>query len=208
MNVARKSLAAAAALTSCIAARCHILFILLFCSLPRALAQRTIQSGFENYAVDTRPPFVSLDFRTISHAAVADSSTIPSIPAFEGQRFLGAGGSIFLESPNGQAIEAYTLHLFIRDAPNLRFGIEGQRSAPLQFDTWQTIQGSFDSPVQSFNISGFYSVGETFDQFYAIDAVQFTTVPEPQTFWLITLGLTAVIFLPHWKRMKSPAALK
>jgi hypothetical protein len=167
--------------------------VISFSFIASAPSQDTIQSGFEEYAAGTRPPFVIIDVRTISNAAVADASTVPSVPPFEQQKFLWGGGSIFIQSPNGQPIESYTLHLFLQDAPNLRFGIEGQRNAALQFNTWQIIQGSFTSPVQQFNVSGFYSIGETFAAPYAIDAVEFTTVPESGTFWLLTLGLGAIL---------------
>ena len=164
--------------------------------------QGTIQIGFEEFSVGVKPPFVSLNTTTISGATVADASTFPATPPFEGQNYLLGHGSIFLASPDGQPIQSYTMRLFLRDAPNLIFGVQGRIDEPLQFDTWQTIQGSFLSPVQRVGITGFYSIGETFGYDYAIDAVELTTIPEPQTFWLLTLGLGAIL-LRRSKTLKT-----
>ncbi len=175
----------------------------------RTFAQGTIQFGFEDFPTGATPPYVTLN-RFTGYAFVADSSSAPYIiPPFEGQHFFSAAGSIFISSPDGQPIQSFSFDIFV---PKPRFGFLGTLRIADQpqayvLDRWQEIHGSLAVPAQSVEISLIDS-SEAVARSFAIDAVKFTTIPEPKTFWIFTIGLTAIIFLPRWNRMKSPASQK
>ena len=94
------------------------------------------------------------------------------------------------------------MHLYLVDVQNPWYvWVGGQALVAPVVGNWQTIQGSFSSPVQNLRIDAFWSV-QTIPGSVAIDAVEFTTVPEPQTFWLLTVGLGAIL-LRRSKSLKS-----
>ena len=139
-------------------------------------AQGTIKFGFEEYPSGTTPPFVKGIMGNFTPQVAA--STTPAIPVFEGQKFLYASGRISIDSPNGWPIQSFTLHAYTVAGSPVTFYIGGQTVQ--QFGSWQTVQGSFTQPVQSFII--FAADIEDNPYTFAIDDVEFTTVPEPQTF--------------------------
>jgi len=150
--------------------------------------------SFEQYPLNTRPAFIK---GFSGDASVTDGSSLFVIrcPPFEGQKYLGAYMNVSLESPNANLIQSYTLHLFIQPpgaglVPSVQIG--GQFVSP-QVGVWQTIQSSFSSPVREIPISTTFVNGEEGRSVgYAIDALEFTTVPEPKTFLLLTIGAAAI----------------
>lgn len=176
-----------------------------------ASAQGTIQFGFEEFAIGSTPPFVKT---TYPPGIVGPNSSVVNsvsgVQPFEGDKFLWTSGGILLKSPDGQPIQSYTLHFFIPSQPNLnlQFGLSGKTDPKvIQTDSWQTILGSFSSPVEGVDIGAIIEVGgERFAAGFAIDAVEFDTVPEPQTFWLLTLGLAAISSHAVLKRPKPNRA--
>ncbi|HUP77516.1 MAG TPA: hypothetical protein VM260_03075 [Pirellula sp.] len=171
----------------------------LACSLL-VLGQDTIQFGFEEYPVESTPPFVTPGF--LGGAKVYASTTpFIQIQPFEGQKFLFGGGQIRIASPDGQLIQSFTLHAFGL-GPNEGIGrsffdIGNQRV--LNFGSWQTVQDSFVSPVPYIQISCFNF--ETIGTSFGIDAVQFVTIPEPRTLWL--LAFSPLLFARNFRRRKA-----
>src|SRR5213075_1605439 len=86
---------------------------------------------------------------------------------------------------------------------DLAFSIGGLQPNIDQFGAWQTFQGSFPTPIQTLSIRAIISLagGEREPHDYAIDAIEFVTVPEPQTFWLLTIGAAAILLR---QRLKHP----
>ncbi len=184
MNVARKSLAALAALSFAFTTS----------------AQSTIQFGFEEFNVKDLPPFVT------GQASVEDSTSSLYIvtPAFEGQKFLFGDWIISIASPDGQPIQSFSMHIFVPRhsvPPNdYLIVVPGAVTATLTgAQNWQPLQGTFKSPVQALEMRVTWSF-ETIPAHFAIDDVQFVTVPEPKTFWLIPLGFALIAFRPLLKR--------
>jgi hypothetical protein len=167
-------------------------------------AQGTIQFGFEDFQVKDRPPFVTGD------STIEDNSN-PFLQGhpFEGQKFLLTGTGATIQSPDGNPIISYTMHvypprhqlasdswlIFIGDKP-WSVGIGG---------SWQTFQATLDSPVDSLLIRSFWSF-ETVSSPIGIDAIEFVTIPEPQTLWLLTIGLAAIASRPLLKHRKQNRA--
>ncbi len=169
-----------------------LLMLVLFSS---ARAQSTIQFGFEEYDVGATSPYVAA-----SYSAVGSANT--RILPFEGQKFLFVSGGVSLSSPNGQLIQSFSFHLFVPTQPfysSIRTYVADQRPQSFDFDAWQKIDGAFTTPVQTLQISEINFALEAGVPFFAIDSVEFTTVPEPQTFWLLTPGLGAILL----RRSKS-----
>ncbi|HUP77517.1 MAG TPA: hypothetical protein VM260_03080 [Pirellula sp.] len=169
-------------------------------------AQDTIQFGFEELPVGSTPPFVNVVSPNpwVSSAKVADAGNSYGIPLFEGQKFLLGAGGISLASPDGQLIQSFTLHIFgtgSNGPVGPIFYIAGQ-PVP-QNGAWLTIQGSFGSPVQTINISDFVS-SEVFPVGFGIDSVQFVTIPEPRTLWLLAFG--PIFLAREFRRRKANAA--
>jgi len=163
--------------------------------------QGTIQFGFEEFPVGTTPPFVIQDLSNERTPAVADSVTVSYIPPFEAQKYLIASGAISLKSPDGQMIQSYTLHFWM-EASSRRFFLVDGRSVTLgQSRAWNTVQGTLSSPAQSLSLWA-YNQDEFLPELFGIDAVEFVTVPEPQTFWLLTLGAAAIALRPRLKHPK------
>jgi len=171
-------------------------FACLFCLLTgstAASAQGTVSFGFEEYAVKDRPPFV------VGPASVEDAVSSRFVrPSFEGDKFLVGVGDISINSPNGASIQSYKLRLFLPEFQQPWYVTIGSSSVIAAVGDWQTFQGTFDSPVESLHITAYYSF-ETIAGDFGVDAVEFTTVPEPQTFCLLTLGLGAILL----RRSKS-----
>jgi hypothetical protein len=173
------------------------LLCLLHCAAS-AWAQGTIQFGFEEYSIGSTPPFVTQLVPSLTTKGVFDSSTV-TIPSFEGQRFFFTSGLMRLTSPDRLPIQSFAMHVFVIPPPpsvNLFFSVSGERVQ--QFGSWQTVQGTFSSPIPNLEITAVDSLNQYFGS-YAIDAIELTTVPEPQTFWLLTLGLSAILL----RRSKS-----
>jgi hypothetical protein len=163
----------------------------IFCLVTTASAQGTIQFGFEEFQVLAHPAY------TKGMAFVADGASSSSVlcSPFEGQKYLASYAFTSLESPDRQPIQSYTLHLlFSAPFPSgtpLYAQIGGIQSDIQQFGTWLTFEGTFGTPAQSLDIIA--STGlDPGTVGYAIDAVEFVTVPEPKTFWLLTIGLVAI----------------
>jgi hypothetical protein len=138
--------------------------------------------GFEEFAVGSTPPFV------IQESIKEATPQVANIFApFEGQKYLTASGEISLESPDGQLIQSFSLHFAAGGSyPPYIYYVAGQR-IDTQQPGWQTVQGTFTSPVKSIPLSGHHQ-DEFLAASYSVDAVEFTTIPEPQTFWLLTIG--------------------
>jgi hypothetical protein len=167
-----------------------VLYSVPFLSAIRG--QDTVQFGFEEFPADSTPPFVSPG--PLGGATVYRSSTASSIQPFEGQQFLLGNGEIHLASPDGQLIQSFTIHAF-GTGTNQGFGRTffnvGNQSVQ-EFGSWQTVQGSFEDPVSFVRITSFNI--ETARIPFGIDAVQFTTVPEPQTFALLAFAFSLIPF--------------
>src|SRR4051812_25062625 len=157
-------------------------FCLLACS-GAVYAQGTTEFGFEEFAAGSLPPFVKQTYPpSFPGQQYSMIATFAPTQPYEGEKYLWAYGGILLQSPDGQPIQSYTLHCFVPGLPlnwNQGFGIAGKTDPPvIQFDVWQTIKGSFSSPAQGVDMFAIYSIGENFGYGFAIDAVEFTTVPE------------------------------
>ena len=132
------------------------------------------------------------------------TSSILVTPPFEGQKFLFGDGTISIASPDGQPIQSFSMRIFVplhSIPPNdylivVRSGVTATRSGSAD---WQSLQATFNSPVQALELSVFWSF-ETIPAYFGIDDVQFVTVPEPQTFWLLSIGLAAITLRPFLKR--------
>ena len=161
--------------------------------------QEVINFSFEEFATGATPAFVS-KAGPFSPPIVIDSSTAPFIQPLEGQKYLRGGGSISIQSPNGQPISSYSLLLYLPD-PGLHvsFGIGGQ-SLPVSFNIWQTFEGTFATPQTDLKISAFVQIGETFGTSYYIDDIHFITVPEPADWTLFGLGAIAIVLLDRSRR--------
>lgn len=178
-----------------------------FCiAIPSLRGQGTIQFGFEEFPVDSTPPFVSVYKPTPwrSSANVADAANSYGIPPFEGPKFLLGVGGLHLASPDGQLIQSFTLRVF-GTGPNEGtarpiFYVADQ--PVLQYGSWQTVQGSFAFPVPSFAIRDFVS-SEVFPVGFGIDSVQFVTIPEPRTLWL--LAFCPILFAGKLRNRKANA---
>lgn len=169
------------------------LFLLM--TISNGLAQATMRFGFEEFPLNSRPPFVT----GFGGIAVSDGTSQYAVkcPPYEGQKYVGASALTFIASPDGQFIESFTIHLWVAppqsgSAYTLRIG--GQPEVIQQFGAWQTFQGSFSSPVEKLEIYGYSSFEGAPVLFYAVDGVEFTTIPETKTFWLLTIGLAAIAF--------------
>ncbi len=160
-------------------------------------AQGTIQFGFEEYDVGNTPPYVA------SSSKVGSAGTIDSILPFEGQKYLYAIGGTSLNSPDGQLIQSFSFHLFAPKAPffsAIAVYVAGQRLPTVDFDTWQRIDGALTAPVQTFGIYEINLAQEAGVSLFAIDAVEFATVPEPKAFWFIAIGLGAIVLSSRSKQ--------
>src|SRR3954465_7389050 len=160
--------------------------------------QGKIQFGFEEFSVKDLPPFVT------GQASVQDSTSSIYIPAaFEGQKFLLGYGGISIASPDGQPIESFRVRVFLGELPQSLspwyVTVGNQSLITRGVAEWQTFQGTFNSPVQSVNILAFVSF-ETIPGYFGVDDVQFVTVPEPQSFWLLTIGAGAIALRQRLKR--------
>src|SRR3954468_25025565 len=145
---------------------CFFVSVLSF--LPVVSGQGTLQFGFEEYQVKNTPSFVT------GLGSVEDStSSLPflRIPAYEGQKFLVGTGIISIQSPNSEPIKSFTVHLFLprTSMPPWYASVGNVLVPPDAVGSWQTIEGAYDSPVQSLTISGFYGP-EFIRGDYAIDA--------------------------------------
>src|SRR4051812_13705040 len=86
-----------------------LLFVTSICG------QGTVQFAFEEFKVKDLPPFVTQVYPPgpgPQISMVADSVFAPPLQPFDGQKYLAAAGGIYIESPNGQPIQSFTLHLF------------------------------------------------------------------------------------------------
>jgi hypothetical protein len=174
-------------------------FIFISCLATSAVAQSTIQFGFEEFQIKDLPPFVT------GQASVQDSASSIYVPtaAFEGQKFLVGYAGISIASPDGQPIESFRLRVFLGELPQSLspwyVTVGNQSLITRGVAEWQTFQGTFNSPVPSVNIQAYVSF-ETIPGYFGVDDVQFITVPEPKTFWLIPLGCALIAFRPLLKR--------
>lgn len=160
-------------------------------------SQSIVQFGFEELPAGSTPPFVTQIYPQPAlgfQPKVADSSITPAVAPFEGQRFLYASGIMLMQSPNGQPIQSFTVHVFL-PPPSVAGALAVAGQSIQEFGVWRTVQGSFTTPVQ--NIA-FNSVNTATDSWipYAVDSVDFVTIPEPETFWLLSIGLTAIALPP------------
>jgi len=179
-------------------------FVSLFCAVTcstEVRAQGTIQFGFEEFSVGTTPPFVTAIPPQVG-PAIQDSLS-STFPPYEGQKFLVGTGTYFIQSPDGAMIQSLNMHVFLpKVGPEATFVLVNNTIRPMGGGSdWQTIQTTLSSPVQTLRLGAFYGF-ETLPTTFAIDAVEFTTVPEPQTFWLLTLGLGAIL-LRRSKTLKT-----
>jgi hypothetical protein len=182
--------------------RTHIFaIILLFLALSSAWGQGTVQFGFEEFQVKDLPPFVT------GQASVEDSTSSFYIntPAFEGQKFLVGYWAISIASPDGQPIKSVNMRIFLprHSVPPNDYNISGNALSATRsgLGDWQPLQATFKSPVQALQLIVSWSF-ETVPAYFGIDGVEFVTVPEPQTYWLLSIGLTAIAFRPLLKRSK------
>ena len=196
-----------AAVSLFIQRRSMLLLALVLLTLPPAVSgQSTVQFGFEEFKLGASPPFVTQVYPQIN-PEVADPTSFPNNPQpFEGAQYLRSVGWTLLQSPDGKSIQSYTVHVFLPVKPNstsFRFGVESQSID--QAGSWQTVQGSFNLPAQSVTFSAADLAQQSYYEFF-IDDVQLVTIPEPQTFWLVTIGLTAIASRAFLKRPKPARA--
>jgi hypothetical protein len=180
------------------------------CLVTTASAQGTIQFGFENFSVGVTPPFVRQDLPNEAAPRVDDAiGTLEVMPPFEGQRYLAASGAISIASPDGQLIQAYSFRLYVpsasRGSQGVVFTAAGKQMTVQEFDSWQLVQGAFPSPVATLSMAAFRPP-EFSPAIYGIDSVEFSTIPEPKTFWLLTIGVAAIASRPLLKRPKPTCA--
>jgi hypothetical protein len=156
-------------------------------------AQGTIQFGFEEYPLGAVPPFIRNLSGFTPQIHVADTATDSAFPLIEGSKFLFAAGATAMASPDGQPIKAYSL-LFNTLGPaagyNGGFSIDGGYVARVEdYGKWTKASGSFETPVCEIMLNGVQYSGEYFPLAYAIDAVEFQTVPEPRVISLVLVGI-------------------
>jgi len=165
-------------------------------------AQGTIQFGFEEFPVESTPPFVSLGFQGSAKVYGPGTGGTPYQP-LEGQRYLLSFGEIHLASADGQPIQSFTLHAFYTGANLSSLYIGGPSQIPIFVTpgSWQTIQAAFESPVPYIRLAC-HSI-ETTPNAFGIDSVQLVTVPEPRTSWLLGLGLGAILFRHKLRRFRA-----
>jgi hypothetical protein len=162
----------------------------------RVYSQGTVQVGFEEFPTGVTPPFVTRVDGLRAPSVKASGVT----PAFDGQNYLDANGTISIASPDGQPIQSFTLHLFFPSdlaGTQLDFRLGSLQPTITAFGSWQTFQETFTVPVQSVGISTYVSIGERFPENFAVDGIEFVTIPEPQTIALFLLGLGAIFFNPN-----------
>jgi hypothetical protein len=172
--------------------------IIYWVACSSALAQGTIQFGFEEYNEGATVPFANSILSRFP-PTVSDG-TSSGIQPFEGRKLLFASGYISLQSPDGLPIQSFTLHAFIPAPGNtVHFNI-GNHSVGV-FGSWQTVQESFSSPAQVLAISALDM--EANPAVFAIDSVEFVTIPEPQTVWLLGIAFGAIVLGSRLKRLKT-----
>jgi hypothetical protein len=171
--------------------------IIYWVACSSALGQGTIQFGFEEYTVGSSVPFAETILSRFP-PTVSDFTASGILP-FEGQKLLFASGYISLQSPDGLPIQSFTLHAFIPQGNAVHFSV-GNQSVGV-FGSWQTVQGNFSSPAQLFAISALDTEADPW--VFAIDAVEFVTIPEPETLWLLGIGFGTIVFGSRLKRLKA-----
>jgi hypothetical protein len=179
--------------------------ILISFHVASTFAQGTVQFGFEEFSVGDAPPFVTA-IAPRSLPTVKDSLST-SFPPYEGQRFLVGTGSYLIQTPDGAIIQALSMHIFLPNVgPQATFVLVDNGLQPMRGGLgWQIMQVTLPSPVQTLRLGAFYGT-EAVSTTFAIDAVEFTTIPEPQTLWLLTIGLAAIAYRPLLKRQKPNRA--
>lgn len=165
---------------------------------PAGLAQGTIRFGFEEFEPGDVPFFVKPgSLNGFAEVRSEGSAIFPS--PYEGERFLAGFDTIELAAPNGEAIKEFSLRFYARESlaanPRFAFGAGNIQGRVQELGTWQELRGSFETPVASLTIYGWYQEGEFFGAFYGVDAVQLVTVPEPQISWLLAAGLLGAFLL-------------
>jgi hypothetical protein len=180
-------------------------FIFISCLATSAIAQSTIQFGFEEFQIKDLPPFVT------GKASVEDSTSSLYIvtPAFERQKFLVGDWVISIASPNGQPIQSFSMRIFLprNPVPPNDYYISGNAFSTARSGSadWQPLQATFNSPVQALELRVTWSF-EAIPAYFGIDAVQFVTVPEPKTFSLLTIGLATIALRALLKHPKQSRA--
>ena len=152
-------------------------------------AQGTIRFGFENEPLETMPPYVQAIQFYIPPKVVYGFGRL-DIPAFEGEKSLGAWGEFRLASPDGNLIESFSMQFYIQGPATRRltFGAGGISGRIDLADQWQTLSGQFETSVETISIFAFVDEGQILPAYFAIDAVELQTVPEPCTLALLGLG--------------------
>lgn len=166
--------------------------------VPAGYPQSTYHLSFEEYTDGTTPPFVRAAASTPSFPSGAAVGSNPSIPAYEGQKYLGGLGIIYISAPNSEPIAQYTVHYYIPGPRSSAFGTGigldslSQRDPPN--NTWLPVSRTVLSPGGEL----FISASDPFEGNpinYALDAIDLVTIPEPSTLTLLALG-SGILALP------------
>ncbi len=97
----------------------------------------------------------------------------------------------YLSSPDGEPIKQFSLYLYLPSVyaqQPVSFGVGQTAGDPKQAGRWQLLSGTLDQPASGLHIYGFIEGPEIRSAHFSIDSVKLTTIPEPSTIALLTLG--------------------
>lgn len=167
--------------------------VLLLCIVPNGLSQGTVRFDFEGLPLGSQPPYIrdGYNFQTSPRVSENGAEAWIKVPTHDGQQFAVSTGVIRISSPTAEPIREFSLDLYITPPPlgyTLDFRVQDHPWTIQEFNSWHTLRGTFDTPVDEIWISGFSYITERFPVAYGIDAVELVTVPEPGTSVLLLVG--------------------
>jgi hypothetical protein len=161
--------------------------------VPTLSAQGTLRFDFEEYAVGEMPPNV-VPLPPWNWPATVRESALPNVTPYSGARFLHVVGIVDILPPSDQLITAFSVQLYMPSAlanrGRLLFAAGGIPGDQTKLDQWQTISGSFATPVAELGFGAVVQEGQTFPAIYYLDDIVLTTIPipEPAAVALILVG--------------------
>lgn len=166
----------------------------------------TFRTGFEEHSVGDRPSFVRAGlFGALPQ--ISTSSTAPSYPPFEGDKFLTTSGEIRIASPDGSLITGFSLWFFA-PTPVGRGGFSAGEYGPLPEDygKWSRAGGTFATPISELSVQYLiFGPGQITTAQFAVDSLELLTIPEPSTA-LILAVFGSILLSSVWQahRVRSP----
>jgi hypothetical protein len=161
--------------------------------------QGVIKLNFENVPDGTTFSYIHPSFPWPPSPQVVSGSGFGA-PAFEGQKSFHSSYSFGLSSPDEQLIIGFSLAFYAPTGAEM-FGVTGIGADLSKRGQWQTITGSFTSPVERLGFFSYYTAGiETFDTGVAVDDITLYTVPEPGMRVLFTVG---GLVIAVWSRRRE-----